>query len=47
MMDSNRKIEAQKLYDEVGNIKKVAKMLHTSYEALKKFIVFKERPHRQ
>lgn len=47
MMDNSRKIEAQKLYDKIGNIKKVAKILHTSYEALKKFIVFKERPHRQ
>ena len=47
MISEDRKVEAQKLYDKVGNIKVVAKTLHISYEALKKFIVFKKRPNRQ
>jgi len=47
MISENRKIEAQRLYDEIGNIKIVAKTLHISYEALRKFIVFKNRPKRQ
>lgn len=47
MISEDRKIEAQRLYDEIGNIKIVAKTLHISYEALKKFIVFKDRPKRQ
>lgn len=47
MISEDRKIEAQRLYDEIGNIKIVAKTLHISYEALKKFIVFKNRPKRQ
>lgn len=41
MFDEIRKREAQELCDELGNIKKVAKLLHTSYEALKRFIIFK------
>lgn len=36
MISEDRKVEAQKLYDKVGNIKVVAKTLHISYEALKK-----------
>ena len=47
MISENRKIEAQRLYDEIGNIKIVAKTLHISYEALRKFIVCKNRPKRQ
>ena len=47
MIDESRKIEAQGLYDKIGNIKVVAKTLHVSYEALKKFIIFKDRPKRQ
>lgn len=47
MISEDRKIEAQRLYDEIGNIKIVAKTLHISYEALRKFIVFKNRPKRQ
>ena len=47
MISEDRKIEAQRLYDKIGNIKIVAKTLHISYEALKKFIVFKDRPKRQ
>ena len=47
MISEDRKQEAQKLYDSIGNIKIVAKKLHISYEALKKFIVFKDRPKRQ
>lgn len=47
MISENRKIEAQRLYDEISNIKIVAKTLHISYEALRKFIVFKNRPKRQ
>lgn len=46
MLNEERKIEAQNLYDKVGNIKIVAKTLHISYEVLKKFIIFKERPKR-
>lgn len=47
MIDENRKVEAQRLYDKIGNIKVVAKTLHISYEVLKKFIIFKDRPKRQ
>ena len=47
MISEDKKIEAQRLYDEVGNIKTVAKTLHIAYVTLKKFIVFKERPKRQ
>lgn len=47
MISEDRKMEAQRLYDEIGNIKIVAKTLHISYEALRKFIVFKNRPKRQ
>lgn len=47
MISEDRKIESQRLYDEIGNIKIVAKTLHISYEVLKKFIVFKNRPKRQ
>lgn len=47
MISEDKKIEAQRLYDEIGNIKTVAKTLHIAYETLKKFIVFKERPKRQ
>lgn len=35
------KEEIQKKYDEIGNIKKIAKIYHISYERLKKFIIFK------
>ena len=31
--------QAQSLYDEVGNIKKVAKKLHISYERLRNVII--------
>ena len=34
--------KAQKLYDEIGNIKKVAKQLHISYYRLSKIIIFKK-----
>lgn len=45
-MTETEKLEAQQLYDEIGNIKEVALLLNTSYQTLKKFIVFKERPNR-
>lgn len=41
MVTEEQKIEAQKIYDEIGNIKKVAKITHISYNTLKSFIVFK------
>lgn len=37
------KKEIQKKYDEIGNIKKIAKIYHISYERLKKFIIFKNK----
>lgn len=37
MISEDKKIEAQRLYDEVGNIKTVAKTLHIAYVTLKKF----------
>ena len=35
------KIEIQNKYNEIGNIKKIAKIYHISFNTLKKFIVFK------
>ena len=35
------KIEIQNKYNEIGNIKKIAKIYHISFNILKKFIVFK------
>lgn len=43
MVTEEQKIEAQKIYDEIGNIKKVAKITHISYNTLKSFIVFKNK----
>lgn len=37
------KEEIQNKYDEIGNIKKVAKIYRISYERLRKFIVFKNK----
>lgn len=37
------KKEIQKKYDEIGNIKKIAKIYHISYQRLKKFIIFKNK----
>lgn len=47
MISEDKKIEAQRLYDKVGNIKTVSKTLHIAYVTLKKFIVFKKRPKRR
>ena len=46
MFTDDEKKEMQEYYDEVGNIKKVATKFHTSYDTLRKFIVFKDRPNR-
>ena len=35
------KIEIQNKYNEIGNIKEIAKIYHISFNTLKKFIVFK------
>lgn len=37
------KEEAQKLYDEIGNIKEVAKIVGIGYDRLSKFIILKKR----
>ena len=37
------KEEIQNKYNEIGNIKKIAKIYHISYNRLKKFIVFKNK----
>lgn len=37
------KEEIQKTYDEIGNIKKIAKIYHISYQRLKTFIIFKNK----
>lgn len=42
MITENQKREAQELYDKIGNIKKVAKITHISYNVLRRFIVFKD-----
>lgn len=35
------KIEIQNKYNEIGNIKEIAKIYHISFNTLKRFIVFK------
>lgn len=37
------KLEIQNKYDEIGNIKEVAKIFHISYNKLKEFIIFKNK----
>lgn len=42
-LNEDTKIILQKRYEELGNIKKLSKETHISYETLKKFIVFKKK----
>ena len=42
MITEEQKVELQKMYDDIGSIKKVAKISHISYQTLKSFIVFKD-----
>lgn len=42
-LTQEQKIELQKLYDEVGSLKKVARMKGRSFETVKKYVTIKEK----
>lgn len=46
-LTDERKKELQKLYDEVGNLKKVAKLSGHSYETIRKYVTFDKKLKKQ
>jgi len=43
MVTEKQKEELQELYNKIGNVKKVAKISHISYNTLKGFLIFKNK----